>query len=318
MQTLLINTQFSGEGGDSSSNAESTAIGVGIGGQGGNANVENENTNVNFQDQQQYQGQGQSQNAEGGDAVGIGISEGSSANASNSNDITFEASESKRNVPSPVLPGFPQGPSYFSDVPMTEEFMSIEDLARLNSEWSDVTVKSFSGWQDSTDFDDVEYSERILYSFHDPSEKVKISFANPRHQRWKFIGILTAKAKKNVDMTAVMSTILQGAVKNGANLIYPINQGAKRVLSASSVGVAFGYTHVVIGGGTSGFGWAKGETSYRHEPFLRVGIFKVGEEEYKNVPTFTNGADMNEMLKKRVIDLQKKVEQYKKESETKK
>lgn len=58
----------------------------------------------------------------------------SESNADANLSAVFESSDSKRSLPNAVLPGFTSGPSYFSDAPMTHEYMGIADLARINNE----------------------------------------------------------------------------------------------------------------------------------------------------------------------------------------
>jgi len=242
----------------------------------------------------------------------------------------FEASDGKRNVPNAVLPGFPQGPSYFSDVPMTHEYLGIEDLAKLKYEWREINIKAFGNWNDG-DMDLVNLKEKITANYLDKSDRFKISFINPNSNNMVrkhslFVGIITVSADdKEATSETLFSVIGKRALENGANLVYPINQGAQRVLNASATGVALGYTHIVMGGGsertagagTLGIGYSTGETKYSHSPFLRVAIYKVDETVYDNLKIFPNGNNQEKQtraLQQKVRELQEKVNQYQKQN----
>ena len=180
--------------------------------------------------------------------------------------------------------------------------------------------------------DNVDLRSRIVTDYLDKSDNLKITFVKPSSdicdlKHFEFVGILQANAvEEGTPMEAVFAVLAQKSIDSGANVMFPMNQGAKRVLSASSAGISLGYSHVVIGGGsertagagTAGIGITKGESGYRHEPFARVAIYKFGEEEYKNCPVFPeNGHDkvksQNQILQQKVRQLQQKVRQYQQE-----
>ncbi|MFW6242756.1 MAG: hypothetical protein ACOC2W_01200 [bacterium] len=255
-----------------------------------------------------------------------GNSAGANAGSTAITAPTFEASDGKRNTPNAVLPNFPQGPSYFSDVPMTHEFLSLADLAKINFEWTDASVKS---WMNEDDKSKVDINERIIYGFYDPSEKFKITFENTnKRKRSEFIGVLVASANDSVSMEAVFAKLADKCIEHGANLMYPMNEGAQRVLTANSKGWALGYSHIVFSGGsertagagTIGYGNSEGESKYNHEPFARVAIYRVKPEIYKNVKTFPeNGYDKvkqeNKQLREYVRNLQEKIKQHQQQNE---
>lgn len=110
--------------------------------------------------------------------------------------------------------------------------------------------------------------------------------------------------------------------------MYPVNEGAQKVLSANAFGLAFGYSHVVMGGGsertagagTAGIGKSWGESKYSHQPFARVALYKVKDDVYKEINTFPkNGYDSvkqeNINLRNHIKNLQQRVEQYQQENQ---
>lgn len=245
---------------------------------------------------------------------------GADANAGVS--ATFEGSESKRNMPNSVLPGFPGFSSYFSKTLMTHEYMGIEKLVEMKHEWSEFNITTFTN-EVKNDIKKVNIKSYSMHLYKDKPEKLKITFIKPEENA-AFMGTLVASAEGDgIPMEAVFAAIAKKAFEKGANVIYPMNQGAKRVLSASSTGVALGYTHVVMGGGsesaagagTAGIGVSKGESSYRHEPFVRVSLFRVNQESYDNLKIFPNGAENTNVLQEKIKSLQEKVDQHQKESQ---
>lgn len=260
-------------------------------------------------------------------AKNIQQSGASNANLDAYSSIYMEGSEGKRNTPNSVLPGFPQGPSYFSDVPMTHEYIGIVDLAKINPVWSKSDFRQWS--KNKEDYFDVNVEERITYNYYDPMDKMKITFINPAQNNMvEFVGIIQANAKKNTTTEAVFSILGQKCLENGANLMYPINEGAKRVLGSSAWGVTAGYVHVEIGGnnestagsGVSGIGYSKGETSYRHEPFIRVAVYRVRNNDvFDSYPVFpeNNGNKLkeeNQKLREQIKHMEQMVDQYQKEN----
>lgn len=244
----------------------------------------------------------------------------------------FEASESKRSMPSGALPGFPNQPSFFANPMMTHEMMGLVDLAKIKSKWSEVNVRS---WSNEEDQENVELRSRIIRSYFDPSEEMKITFVQPKKDIFdvNLIGVLQANVtEEEVPMEAVFSVLGQKALEEGANLMYPMNEGAKRVLTASGWGAALGYSHVVMGGGsertagvgTVGLGYSEGQSDYKHKPFARVAIYKVKEKYYDELPVFPeNGGDkakeqlqkQNQQLKQQLKQMQQTIQQYQQQQE---
>ncbi len=197
---------------------------------------------------------------------------------------TFEGSEQKRNMPGGVLPGHPMLPGYFAQPLMTHEFASLTLFAEMKMEW---TEEDLSNWSEDKDRRNVNLSSRNTIVSLGSSSRIKLMMEKPRE--YEFIGILVANATKaDTPSEAVFSVLAQEAMRNGANIIVPLNEGARRILEASGWGVSLGATWVQIGGGNeqqagvgaAGIGYAKGQSSYRHEPFARVMIARVSPELY--------------------------------------
>ncbi|MGM0628885.1 MAG: hypothetical protein ACQESA_00460 [Patescibacteria group bacterium] len=200
---------------------------------------------------------------------------------------TFEGGESKRNMPGTGLPGFPHTPSYFAKPLMTHEFLSLSKFAEAKLEW---TREDINNWSEDSDLIEVKTDGRSTKSTHSPTDKLKVLLQKPK--KYDFIGFIMARAdEENTSMEAVFSRLASTGLGMGANVLVPINEGAKRVLSASAWGISLGYTQVKIGGGSEqdagagavGFGYAEGESAYRHEPYARVMAISVSPEVYKKL-----------------------------------
>lgn len=244
----------------------------------------------------------------------------------------FEASESKRNVPGGVLPGFPEQPSFFANPMMTHEMMGLVDLAKIKSKWSRFDIEK---WGNKNDRENVEIRSRIMANNFESSDELKITFIEPDKviPSAVVVGILQANVKKKgTPMEAAFSVLAREAIEKGANVIYPMNEGAKRVLSASGWGAALGYSHVAIGGGsersagvgTIGIGYSEGESGYSHKPFARLAIYKVEEKYFDELPVFPeNGGDeakeklqkQNQYLRQQLKQMQQTIKQYQKQQE---
>ena len=250
---------------------------------------------------------------------------GQNVNVDSNADVTavFEGSEGKRNVPHANLPSFPQGPSYFSEVPMTHEFLGMVDLAKINNTWTRHQLNMWSR-TDIDGTDKIRVEKRLAHPYHDrDKDRLKIVFANPQQRElWEFIGTIVISAEDSVSTETLFAALGINTLESGANIIYPINEGAQRVLSVSSWGLSLGYTHVKIGGGsessagagTAGVGWSTGSSKYHHEPFIRVAIYRVDEDTFRQIPTFperNNNVELqNQALQNEVRQLREIVEQY--------
>ncbi len=197
---------------------------------------------------------------------------------------TFEGSEQKRNYPGGMLPGFPMLPGYFAQPLMTHEFASLSQFSEMKIEW---TQNDVVNWSEASDRRSVNLSARSTLASLGSSDRLKLVMERP--QDYEFIGMLVANATKaNTPSEAVFSVLAEEALLHGANVMVPLNEGAKRVLEASGWGISLGATWVQIGGGdergagvgAAGIGYAKGQSSHRHEPFARVMIARVSSEQY--------------------------------------
>ncbi|MGM0482351.1 MAG: hypothetical protein ACQEP6_00600, partial [Patescibacteria group bacterium] len=200
---------------------------------------------------------------------------------------TFEGGEQRRNMPGTMLPGFPHTPSYFAKPLMTHEFLSLSKFAEAKLEWTREDIKN---WSEDSDLVEVKTEGRSTKSTHRPTDKLKIILQKP--DEYDFIGFVLARAdEENTSMEAVFSRLASTGLGMGANVLVPINEGAKRVLSASAWGISLGYTQVKIGGGSEqdagagavGFGYAEGESAYRHEPYARVMAISVSPSVYEEL-----------------------------------
>ena len=199
----------------------------------------------------------------------------------------FEAGEARRNYPNGLMPGFPGFPGYFADPLMSHEFLSLAEFAGAKLEW---TYEEICNWSEDTDHIVTETRGRSVRSAHQASDRIKIVLKKPKE--YEFIGFIQANAKKkDTPMEAVFSVLAMESLKLGGNVIVPINEGARRVLSASAWGISLGYTQVKIGGGSEqdagvgavGVGYASGKSFYRHEPFARVMVIKVSPLDYEKI-----------------------------------
>ncbi len=197
---------------------------------------------------------------------------------------TFEGSEQKRNYPAGMLPGFPMLPGYFSQPLMTHEFSSLSLFSEMKMEW---TREDIINWSEASDRRNVNLSARSTLKGLGSSDRLKLVMERP--QAYEFIGMLVANATRaETPSEAVFSVLAEEALLHGANIMVPMNEGARRVLEASGWGVSLGATWVQIGGGdergagvgTAGIGYARGQSSHRHEPFARVMIARISPEQY--------------------------------------
>lgn len=238
-------------------------------------------------------------------------------------DQTFEASEQKRNLPNVNMAPFPNAPTYFAKPKETFESMPIPDIVRIKSKWDLIDIKSWVYGKDGN----VDLHSHDVYTRDWPEDQLKelrITFVKP--DDFTFMGVVVAKADKNVPMETVFGKILEKAMNMGGNLVYPMNQGASRVLSANAWGASLGYTHVAIsegsqsnaGGGSVGVGYTHGEVRYNHEPFLRVMVGRVNQDTFNNLKVFPeNGHSkvkqqlkkQNEMLRNKLRQLQQQVQE---------
>lgn len=195
---------------------------------------------------------------------------------------TFEGSG--RNYPIGSLPGFPQLPGNFSQPLSTHEFLSLKTFSEMKTEW---TRDEIENWSEDSDRKNVNISNRKILLNLGESSRIKMLLEKPAE--YQFIGMLVANAiKADTPSEAVFSVLAEDALRNGANVMVPLNEGARRVLEASGWGISLGFTFVQIGGGSeqgagvgaAGIGYAKGESSHRHEPFARVMLARVSPELY--------------------------------------
>lgn len=200
---------------------------------------------------------------------------------------TFEGGESKRNMPGGILPGLPHLPSNFGQPLMTHEFLSIAKFAEAKLEW---THEDIHNWSEESDYVEVDVRGRSTRSSHRPSDRLKLVMEKP--ERYEFIGFIQANTnREDTPMEAVFSRLAMTGLDMGANVLVPLNEGAKRVVSASAWGVSLGFTQVTIakgseraaGAGAVGVGYAKGQSAYRHEPFARVMAIRISPRDYERL-----------------------------------
>jgi hypothetical protein len=195
---------------------------------------------------------------------------------------TFEGSG--RNYPNGGLPGFPQLPGNFAQPLSTHEFLSLKTFSEMKTEW---TKDEIENWSEDSDRKNVNISNRKILLELEEASRIKMVMEKPAE--YQFIGMLVANAiKAETPSEAVFSVLAEDALKNGANVMVPLNEGARRVLEASGWGISLGFTFVQIGGGSeqssgvgaAGIGFTKGQSSHRHEPFARVMLARVSPELY--------------------------------------
>lgn len=195
---------------------------------------------------------------------------------------TFEGSG--RSYPNGGMPGFPNLPGNFAQPLSTHEFLSLKTFSEMKTEW---TVEEIANWSEDSDRKNVNISNRKILLNLGESSRIKMVMQKPAE--YQFIGMLVASATKaETPSEAVFSVLAEDALRNGANVMVPLNEGARRVLEASGWGISLGFTFVQIGGGAeqssgvgaAGIGFTKGESSYRHEPFARVMLARVSPELY--------------------------------------
>ncbi|MFP4022289.1 MAG: hypothetical protein ACLFTS_00375 [Candidatus Paceibacterota bacterium] len=200
---------------------------------------------------------------------------------------TFQGGESKRNMPGNSMPGFPNMPSNFAQPLMTHEFMSLAKFAEAKMEW---TYEDIVNWSKDSDHVKVETEGRSTRSAHQSSDKLKLVLGKPKE--YEFIGFIVGRAtKKDTSMEAVFSRLAMTGLEKGGNILVPLNEGAKRVLSASAWGISLGFTQMTmskgseraVGAGSVGVGFTKGQSAYRHEPFARVMVARVSPALYEKL-----------------------------------
>ena len=197
---------------------------------------------------------------------------------------TFEASEGLRdfpNAPGLVLPGFG---TMIADPTKTHEFQPMAELESIMQEWTTEKIASF---MQSGDKYNVDTDLRIVNKL-EPSTMVKIAMKKPT--KYVYVGQITAHCtKKDITSGAAFAVSAKDAMKAGGNVLLLATEGAKRTLDVSSYGLALGYVHMDVssqgsaGSGAAGIGYARGSTSYSHQPFVRFLILKVDDRTYRHV-----------------------------------
>ncbi len=187
----------------------------------------------------------------------------------------------------------PQLPSNFAPVPMTHEYVELERFIRdFKYEWSTNEVHNFLR---EDDLKNVEVEARPV-TYLNPSNNLKVVFpqVRPRGNLVTEVGsIKTRSLKADTSMEAVFGMLLLEALQMGGNIVVPLNEGAARVLGVSGWALSLGYTQAIIGGneqhagvGGAGAGYAKGESSHRHDPFARFAVLHVPWDKYGQVQVF--------------------------------
>jgi hypothetical protein len=216
------------------------------------------------------------------------------ASASINYSPTFEAGGDKRGAwPGSAHSVHPQMPGNFAGVPQTHEPLNIESFMKsFKYEWTTNEVRNFLR---EDDVKSVEVEARSVNRFN-ASNQLKIVFpqVRPRGKMVMEVGTIKGRSlKENTSSEAVLGMLIMEALQMGGNVIVPLNEGAGRVLGASGWAASIGYTHVVIGGsegqagvGGVGLGYAKGQSSYSHEPFARFAVLHVPSDMYQRLAIF--------------------------------
>ncbi len=207
---------------------------------------------------------------------------------------TFEAGGDKRGAwPGSAHSVHPQLPGNFAPVPMTHEYVELERFIRdFKHEWSTDEVYNFLK---KDDLKNVEVEGRAVTRLN-ASNQLKVVFPQVRPRGDLVTDVATIKTrslKQDTSMEAVFGVLLLEALQMGGNILVPLNEGAARVLGVSGWAISAGYTHVTIGGseqqagvGGVGIGYAKGESSHRHEPFARFAVLHVPWDVFADVRSF--------------------------------
>ncbi|MFP4539533.1 MAG: hypothetical protein ACLFNN_01190 [Candidatus Paceibacterota bacterium] len=238
---------------------------------------------------------------------------------------TFEGSDSKRNMPGSSMPGFPNTPSNFAEPLMTHEFMSLAKFAKAKMEW---TWEDMEEWSEESDSVEVELRGRSTKRTR-PTDRVKILLEKPKE--YEFLGMVQANAiEEGTPMEAVFSQVVKEAMDRGGNIIVPLNEGAKRVLSASAWGISLGFTQMTmskgseraVGAGSLGVGYTEGESAYRHEPFARVMVARVSPALYEKLGAVGDRESKlemeNEKLKHQMRQMQEQFHQMQQQQQQQK
>ena len=200
---------------------------------------------------------------------------------------------------------FPRFPDYYGQVMRTHEFMEFKWFAQLKPIWNAEDVEAFSK---QGDMENVKvYREGTVDSMQ-PTDRFKLTYIQP--ESYEVVGTFVAKAtRRGTTSEAVFSVLAQTCLKKGGNVIYPLNEGVKRVLNPPTniffkLGLAemniFDGSPAQSSAGVLGFSYYNGSISYSHEPFYRVMVLKVSDETFEHLPVFKKKKRQKEVKKKQI------------------